>query len=96
MPKIKMNLNTLIVAVTVIACGFFIVKGISYQPMISACEQKNEEIKAETKYEEEKSKEIDEDKKNIDTPEFKEKVAREQLGMMKKGEKMYIDISSQE
>ena len=47
-------------------------------------------------FEEELKKEIDEDRKNIDTPEFKEKTAREKLGMVKKGEKVYIDLSGQE
>jgi len=96
MPKIKWNLNTLIVIVTVIICGFCVVKGLGYGPMISAHEQKQEEIKAETVYEEEKIKGIDEDRKNMNTDEYKEKVAREDLGMMKKGEKMYIDLSGQE
>lgn len=96
MPKIKLNVNTLIIAVTVLLSGFFVVKGLGYGPVISACEQKQEEMRAETAYEEEKVKEIDEDRKNIDTPEFKEKTAREKLGMVKKGEKVYIDLSGQE
>ena len=96
MPKIKMNTSTLIIAVTVIVCGFFIVKGIEYIPTISFYNQKSEEIKAEQEYEQKKIDEIDEDKKNKDTDEYKEKVARENLGMVKKGEKIYIDISGQE
>lgn len=95
-PKIKINANFFIVVITILVCGFLIVKGIMYQPAISAYEKKLQETKAEMEYEEQKIKEIDENSKNMETEEYKEKIARENLGMMKKDEVMFVDISGQE
>ena len=96
MPKIRLNANFFIVLATVVLCSVLVVKGIMYQPAISAYDRKAEETKTEMEYEEQKIKEIDENKKNMDTDEYKEKIARENLGMMKMGELMFVDISGQE
>ncbi len=95
-PKIKLNANFFIVLATVIACSVCVVKGIKYYSPYFAYERKIEEIKKEKEYEEQKIKEIDENSKNMETDEYKEKIARENLGMMKKDEVMFVDISGQE
>ena len=96
MPKIRLNAKFFIVLATVILCSVFIVKGIKEFYPYSVYESKIEEMQKEKEYEEQKIKEIDESKSNMDTDEYKEKVARENLGMMKKDEVMFVDISGQE
>lgn len=96
MPKIKLNAITLIVSLTVVFSAFMVVKGIACQPTISAHERKEQEILEEMAYVDQKSQKIDEDRNNKDTDEGKEQIARKQLGMVKNGEVLYIDISGRE
>jgi len=88
----KPKLNGLIVIVTVIASVAMIVKGIMYQPTKQAHNRKADEIRANCKYEKEKSKKIDEDRQRVGTPEYTEEIAREKLGMVKNGELVFIDM----
>lgn len=94
--KIKMDITTLALVLTAVASIGMVVKGIMYQPVISANHRKAEEIKAETEYEKQKIKEIDEANQKVGTAEYTEKIAREKLGMIKTDEIVFVDISGQE
>ena len=92
MPKIKLNTITIIVVVTVVASVAMLAKGLMYQPTISAHNRKADEIKEDTKYIEEKNAKIDEDTQRVGTIEYTEEIARENLGMIKKDEIIFIDM----
>lgn len=94
-PKIKMNIATITILLAVIVSVGMIVKGIMYQPAISAHEKRKAEIEESIEYEKQKIKEIDETVEMVGTDEYTEKVAREKLGMIKSDEIVFVDISGQ-
>ena len=94
-PKFKMNIATLSIILTALICVGFIVKGVMYQPKISAHEKRKAEIQESIEYEEQKIKELDEVTQMVGTDEYTEKVAREKLGMIKSDEIVFVDISGQ-
>lgn len=94
-PKIKMNVTTLLIALTAVICVGMIVKTAMYQPAISAHEKRKAEIQESIEYEKQKIKEIDEITEKVGTDEYTEKVAREKLGMIKSDEIVFVDISGQ-
>ena len=94
-PKLKVNITTLSIVLTALVCVGFIVKGVMYQPAISAHEKRKAEIQEGIEYEKQKIKEIDEITEKVGTDEYTEKVAREKLGMIKSDEIVFVDISGQ-
>ena len=94
-PKIRMNIPTILIAVTALICVGFIVKGAMQQPAISAHEKRKGEIQESIEYEKQRIKEIDEVTEKVGTDEYTEKVAREKLGMIKSDEIVFVDISGQ-
>lgn len=94
-PKFKMNIATLSIALAALVSVGFIVKGVMYQPAISAHEKRKEEIQESIEYEKQRIKEIDEVAEKVGTDEYTEKIAREKLGMIKSDEIVFVDISGQ-
>ena len=94
-PKIKMNITTISIALAALVSIGMVVKGVMYQPTISAHEKRKAEIQDNIEYEKQKIKEIDEVTQKVGTDEYTEKVAREKLGMIKSDEIVFVDISGQ-
>lgn len=94
-PKIKLNAMTLLIVLTAIVSVGMIVKGVMYQPAIAAGEKRKSELQESIEYENQKIKELDETKEKVGTDEYTEKIAREELGMIKSDEIVFVDISGQ-
>lgn len=60
---------------------------------ISSMEYELNELKGEIEELSNENKELSNFKDEVDNIEYVEKIAREKLGMIKKGEKIFIDIS---
>ncbi|MBE7044285.1 MAG: septum formation initiator family protein [Ruminococcaceae bacterium] len=79
----------------VLACVFMIGKGLMQQPKIIENEEQIEELRRKIEYEKQRIEEVEEMKTKVDTDEYIEKVAREKLGMIKRDEILFIDITGQ-
>lgn len=66
------------------------------QPQITENYDKISELEAQIEYEQQRADEVDELKENVDSDEYIEKIAREKLGMIRKDEIMFIDITGEE
>lgn len=75
------------------AFSFMFVKGVAKQPQITKNEAAIAELKEKIEYEKKRTEEVEELKTKVDTDEYIEKVAREKLGMIKRDEIVFIDIS---
>ncbi len=94
-PKLKVNIATLSILLAALVSVGMIIKGVMYQPAISAHEKRKAEIQESIEYEKQRIKEIDEVTQKVGTDEYTEKVAREKLGMIKSDEIVFVDISGQ-
>ncbi len=70
-----------------------LIKGISVQPDINKQNQQIAELEADINEAYAEQAEVDEMLKNPNSDEYIEKIAREELGMLKEGEIVFIDIS---
>lgn len=84
------------VALLVTAVIFMLVKGILLQPDIVKNKDKISELEAKISYEQQRAEEIDKLKENVESDEYIEKIAREKLGMIRKDEIVFIDITGEE
>lgn len=75
--------------------SFMIVKGIVQQPKITDNETKIAELEQKIEYEKNRIDEIENMKTKVDSDEYIEKVARDKLGMIKRDEIVFVDISGQ-
>ena len=66
------------------------------QPKITENQDKIAELNSMIDYEQKRADEVDALKENIDSDEYIEKVAREKLGMIRKDEIVFVDISGKE
>lgn len=87
------SIYRLLGAVFAFAFSFMIVKGALKQPQITQNEAVIAELKEKIEYEKKRTEEVEELKTKVDTDEYIEKVAREKLGMIKRDEIVFIDIS---
>lgn len=94
-PNFKMNIATLSIILAALVSVGMIVKGIMYQPVISAHDKRKAELQEGIEYEKQRIKEIDEVTEKVGTDEYTEKIAREKLGMIKSDEIVFVDISGQ-
>ena len=74
-------------------CSVMIIRGIMQQPQILANKAEIERLEAEKQYELDRQDEIKEMTEMIETDEYIEKIAREKLGLIKKNEKIFLDVS---
>ncbi len=79
-----------------IAVLILLINGIKLQPQITENYDKISELQSQIEYEEQRAKEVDALKENVDSYEYIEKIAREKLGMIRKDEIVFIDVTGEE
>ncbi len=89
--KIKIT-TTIIVAVVL----FLLIKGVMLQPQITDNYDKITELESQIEYEQKRAEEVDALKENVDSDEYIEKIAREKLGMIRKDEIVFVDVTGEE
>ncbi len=82
--------------VCLVASLIMVVQGIAVQPDINENREAIEVLKAEIEAEKEKKAEVERLSQNADSDEYIEKVARDRLGMVKKDEIVFIDVSEKQ
>ncbi len=70
-------------------------KAFIMQPEINRNNDKIEKLQSAIEYEKVRAEEVENLQDKVNTDEYIEKVAREQLGLVKENEKIFIDIASQ-
>lgn len=73
-----------------------LVKGVMLQPQITDNYDKITELKSQIEYEQKRAEEVDALKENVDSDEYIEKIAREKLGMIRKDEIVFVDVTGEE
>jgi cell division protein FtsL len=71
---------------------YFSYIAVSQQKLINAKSIELSKLEEKIKEEEEQNEELKKEKEIIQTDEYIEKIAREKLGMVKKNERVYVDI----
>ena len=89
----KLDISKLLFAITFVVAVVMIGKGIAVSPIIDANTKSAEKLMDDIAKEQSRIDEIDAISKMAGTDEFIEKIAREQLGMIKANEILFIDIS---
>lgn len=96
----KRNKNKLIYKILGVAFAaafsVMIVQGIMQQPNITSNQERIAELEGQIEYEKKRIEEVEDLKTKVNTDEYIEKVAREKLGMIKRDEIVFIDISGEE
>lgn len=87
----KSKLGTLVMVGVFV---YFVFTVVGQQKLIDA--KKDEISKADSKVQEETriSKDLKHQKEIVNTDEYKEKVARDKLGMVKDGERIFMDVDN--
>lgn len=65
------------------------------QPQITNNYDKISELKSQIEYEKQRAEEVDALKENVDSDEYIEKIAREKLGMIRKDEIVFVDVTGE-
>jgi cell division protein FtsL len=81
---------------TIILIGLLFYSGVTMIDQQKIIYSKNKELQTvQSKIEEEKKtqEELQKEKEAVNSDEYIEKVAREKLGMVKQGEKIFVDIN---
>lgn len=91
----KKHSRLIAIVLGIFACAM-LVKGASLQPEITKNNDKIAELDAELEYAEQRANEVDNLKENVNSDEYIEKVAREKLGMVKKDEIVFIDVTGED
>ena len=89
----KLKISTIVILLAVLV---MLIRGVMYQPQITDNYDKISELKAQIEYEQQRANEVDALKENVDSDEYIEKIAREKLGMIRKDEIVFIDITGEE
>ena len=66
------------------------------QPQINENYDIQAELEAQIEYEKQRANEVDALKEIVDSDEYIEKIAREKLGMIRKDEIVFVDITGEE
>ena len=66
-----------------------------HQPQITENAAKIDQLQEQIEYEKKRIEEVEDLKTKVDTDEYIEKVAREKLGMIKRDEIVFIDVSGE-
>ena len=83
----------LVYFVVLVVVGYVAVTIISQQPHINKMQAEMHEIQVSIDNAKKENARLKEEKKEMNTKEYKERVAREKLGLVKKNEKVFVDIS---
>lgn len=73
-----------------------LIKGVAQQPQITSNMDEIAELESMINYEKQRAEEIDKMKQNVNSDEYIEKIAREKLGMIRKDEIVFIDVTGEE
>ena len=76
--------------------SFMLVRGAMFQPQISNNLDTIAELQSKIDYEKQRAEEIDNMRENVNSDEYIEKIAREKLGMIRKDEIIFIDVTGKE
>lgn len=79
----------------IFAFSVMIINGILKQPQISENKAQIAELEKQIEYEKTRIAEVEDLKTKVDTDEYIEKVAREKLGMVKRDELIFMDVSGE-
>ena len=79
----------------IFAFSVMIINGILKQPQISENKAQIAELEKKIEYEKTRIAEVEDLKSKVDTDEYIEKVAREKLGMVKRDELIFMDVSGE-
>ena len=90
--KRKMKITAALLFAVVL---FMLVKGVMLQPQITNNYDKISELKSQIEYEKQRAEEVDALKENVDSDEYIEKIAREKLGMIRKDEIVFVDVTGE-
>ncbi len=86
--------KSIIGLVIIIVCGLYFGRiFIGQQKQLDILYAKTAEIDLKIEKEKKLNMELEEEKKVVLTEEYIEKIAREKLGMIKDGEKIFVDIN---
>ena len=78
------------------AASFMLIRGAMFQPQISDNMDTIAELQSKIDYERQRAEEIDNMRENVNSDEYIEKIAREKLGMIRKDEIVFIDVTGKE
>lgn len=88
----KKKLNIFILVLLSGLVVYFVVTFVRQQEEISTIQAEMRALQHKIAQEEETHEELLDQKSIIETDEFIEKIAREKLGMVKEGERIYVDM----
>lgn len=80
----------------ILASGFMVFRGMMQMPQINENRARIAELKEQIEYEKTRQKETDELMTQVDSDEYIEKVASEELGLVKSNSKIFIDVSQEQ
>ena len=80
----------------VFVVGLMLFRGVMQIPRINQKKEEIENLKQEKVYEEARADEVENMKEIVDTEEYIEKIARENLGLVHEDEKIFIDVSKKD
>lgn len=89
----KLKVTTAIIIALVL---FMLIKGVMKQPQITDNYDKISELELQIEYEQKRAEDVDALKENVDSDEYIEKIAREKLGMIRKDEIVFVDVTGEE
>lgn len=93
---IEVHKRAIIVWAVLVASGFMVFKGMMQIPQINANKAKIVQLKEQIEYEKTRQRETDELMTQVDSDEYIEKVASEELGLVKSNSKIFIDVSQEQ
>ena len=71
-------------------------RGLMQIPQINAAKAEIARLETQIEYEEERQKEVEDLKTQVDSDEYIEKIASERLGLIKSNSKIFIDVSDEQ
>lgn len=81
------------ILVLLVVSAYCIYTLICQESLLGGKKRELDDIKQKIAAEEKKKKDLQDEKKNLNSDEHMEKVAREKLGMVKSGEKVFVDVN---
>ena len=90
----KKNTKKIFFGIEFLLCSYILYTIIFHQQgLMNHKKQEMQDLQQKIECEKNLTRELNEEKENINTDEYIEKIAREKLGMVKKNEKIFYDIN---
>jgi cell division protein FtsB len=80
----------IVIALILLYSGYI---SVSLKGLLDSKKEQHAELQNKITLQKKQKAELEKQMKNIDSDEYIEKVAREELGMVKKNERVYIDVN---